>query len=139
MKALVVEEVRIAPQFYDLDPMNIVWHGNYARFFEIARTALLQRIGYGYEAMVAGGHAWPIVDMHMRYYRPLRLAQPAVIAAGLVEWENRLKVNYLIRDEKSADKLTKGHTVQVALEIKTERMLWETPAVFRDRLKPFIK
>src|SRR3954454_3081497 len=98
MKAIVSETVEAVPQFFDIDPMNVVWHGNYPRFFELARAALLSRIDYAYDAMAASGYMWPVIDMHIRYYRPLKLAQPISITAGIVEWESRLRVEYLLRD-----------------------------------------
>ncbi len=138
MKAIVSETVRASPQFYDIDPMNVVWHGNYPRFFELARTALFQRIGYGYDAMVASGFAWPVVDLHVRYYRPLRLGRSVDISAAITEWENRLKVEYVLRDAESGERTTKGHTVQVAVEIKSEEMLWQTPPILKEKLAPFL-
>lgn len=138
MKAIVSETTRACPQFYDLDPMNIVWHGNYPRFFEVARTALLERIGYSYDAMVASGYAWPIVDMHVRYYRPLRLGRWVDVTASITEWENRLKIEYIMRDSENGQKTTKGHTVQVAVDVKSEAMLWQTPAILKEKLAPFL-
>ncbi|MGD0143617.1 MAG: acyl-CoA thioesterase [Rhizomicrobium sp.] len=138
MKPIVTETIRACPQFYDLDPMNIVWHGNYPRFFELARTALMARIGYGYDAMQESGFAWPVIDMHIRYYRPLRLGHWIGITASITEWENRLKIEYLARDERTGMKTTKGHTVQVAVEVKSEAMLWETPPILREKLAPFV-
>jgi acyl-CoA thioester hydrolase len=138
MKSIVSESTRACPQFYDLDPMNIVWHGNYPRFFELARTALLLKIGYGYDAMLASGYAWPVIDMHIRYYRPLRLGRWIDISASITEWENRLKIEYLARDSQSGQKTTKGHTVQVAVDIKTEAMLWQTPPVLKEKLAQFL-
>lgn len=138
MKALVSETAKACPQFYDLDPMNIVWHGNYPRFFELARTALMRRIGYSYDAMVESGYAWPVIDMHIRYYRPLRLARWIDITASIIEWENRLKIEYLARDSESGQKTTKGHTVQVAYDIASETMLWQTPPILREKLAPFL-
>lgn len=138
MKPIVTNTVTDRPQFHDLDPMNIVWHGNYVQFFEKARAALLTKIGYGYEEMLAGGHVWPVVDMNLRYYRPLTLAQEFEVEAGIVEWENRLKITFLIRDAKTGDKVTRGHSVQVAVDKATEEMLWETPQVFRDCIAPYL-
>ena len=43
--SMLSAEVVIRPEFHDLDPMQIVWHGNYMRYFETARTALLALIG----------------------------------------------------------------------------------------------
>src|SRR5215472_8146412 len=106
MKAIVSETTKACPQFYDLDPMNIVWHGNYPRFFEVARTALLERIGYSYDAMVQSGYAWPIVDMHIRYYRPLRPARCVDGTASSTEEENGIKIKYDKQDTESGHKTT---------------------------------
>lgn len=138
MKAIVSETTKACPQFYDLDPMNIVWHGNYPRFFELARTALLKKIGYGYNDMIVSGYAWPVIDMHIRYYRPLRLGRWIDISASITEWENRLKIEFLARDVESGQKTTKGHTIQVAVDIKTEAMLWQTPPILKEKLTPYL-
>lgn len=138
-KAIVTATARTQAQFYDLDPLNIVWHGNYARFFELGRSSLLDRIAYNYKEMRESGHAWPVVDFHVRYYRPFRLNQSVDVTAGIVEWENRLKVNYLITDVDTGQRLTKGHTVHVAVEVSTEEMLWETPPILRKKLAPFLR
>ena len=37
-------EIEISPAFHDLDPMNIVWHGHYIKYLELARCALLARL-----------------------------------------------------------------------------------------------
>ena len=67
MNPLLEAEVDIDVPFHDLDPMQIVWHGRYAQYFEIARCALLDQIGYGYDAMRESGYAWPIIDMRIQY------------------------------------------------------------------------
>lgn len=128
----------IQPEFYDLDPMNVVWHGNYVRYLEVARCVLLQRIGYTYEDMRRSGYAWPIVDLRLRYYRPLRFAQKVDVQVAIVEWENRLKMTYLLTDQATGAKLARGHSVQVAVDLESEEMLWETPPVLRARLAPFL-
>ena len=138
MKAIVSASVRTKPQFYDVDSMRVVWHGYYPRFFELGRVAILDHIGYGYDAMVASGFAWPIVDMQIKYAQPLKLLQDIEITAGITEWENRLKIAFLITDAASGQRLTRGYAVQVAVDIKTEQMLWETPPVFREKLAPFL-
>ncbi len=138
MKPLVSASIRTRPEFYDLDPMNVVWHGNYTRFFELARFALLDKIDYSYEQMRSSGYMWPIVDMRIRFYRPLRLRQWIDVSAALIEWENRLRIDYLVRDANDGRRLTKGRTLQVAVVAETEEMLWETPQVLREKLAPFL-
>lgn len=138
MKAIVSATIETEAQFYDVDPMNIVWHGNYPRFLELGRVAVLDRIGYGYEAMKASGFAWPIVDMQMRYARPMKLHQKVSITSGIVEWENRLKIAFEIRDVATRDRIMRASAVQVAVDMQTEEMLWETPPALREKLRPFL-
>ena len=52
----LVEEITLAPAFHDCDPMQVVWHGNYFKYFEIARCALLQRYDYDYPQMQESGY-----------------------------------------------------------------------------------
>jgi acyl-CoA thioester hydrolase len=139
LKPLVSASVRTRPEFYDLDPMNIVWHGNYTRFFELARFALLDKIDYSYEQMRSSGYMWPIIDMRIRFYRPLRLRQWIDVNAALIEWETRLGIDYLVRDADDGRRLTKGRTLQVAVDAETEEMLWETPRILREKLAPFLE
>lgn len=138
MKAIVTARTTAKPQFYDIDSMNIVWHGYYPRFMELGRVAILDRIDYGYDAMVASGYGWPIIDMRFRYARPMRLHQEIEIVAGIVEWENRLKIDYEFKDLKTGQRLNRCSSVQVAVEIETETMLWETPPILREKLAPWL-
>lgn len=127
-------EVEVEAQFYDIDPMNVVWHGNYARFFEHGRCAVLDRIGYGYQAMQASGYAWPVIDMHIRYLDAIVLAQRVVVAATIVEWEHRLTIDYRIRDARTGKRLTKGRTQQVAVSLESKLMCLQSPPVLFEKL-----
>jgi acyl-CoA thioester hydrolase len=120
-------EVEITAHFYDLDPMNVVWHGNYPRFLEQARCALLDRIGYGYTHMSKSGYAWPIVDLHIKYVRPVRMAEQIIVNARLVEYEHRLKIDYRIRRKQDNEVLTKAQSVQVAVCMATGELMLESP------------
>ncbi|GLS06349.1 4-hydroxybenzoyl-CoA thioesterase [Chitiniphilus shinanonensis] len=120
--------------FHDLDPMDIVWHGHYARYFELARTALLQSIDFDIPQMRQSGYVWPVIELNVRYSRPLRYQQRIRVSATLVEWRNRLKVRYEIRDADSGARLTRGHTVQVAVERASGEMCYVSPAILFHKL-----
>ncbi len=128
-------EVAIKVQFFDLDPMNVVWHGNYARYLEVARCALLDRIGYNYEQMAASGHAWPIVDLRIKFVGPLRFGQEALVSARIVAFENGLKIDYLIRDATSGAVLTRAHTFQVPVRMDTGELCLESPPDLTERVR----
>jgi len=132
---MVSTEIILTAQFYDLDPMGVVWHGHYSRFFEEARCQLLDKIGYNYAEMQASGYIWPIVDMRIKYVRPIRFHQTFIVTATIVEFVNRLKIEYLIRDPGSDEILTKAFTVQIAIATATGELCLESPAALTDRLK----
>ena len=127
-------EIGITPAFHDLDPMDMVWHGNYLKYFELARCALLQRFNYDYPQMKASGFAWPVVDLRTKYVRPARFQQRLLVQARIVEWENRLKIDYQVRDADTGEVLTRAHTIQVAVDIATGEMRYVSPAVLFERL-----
>lgn len=127
-------EISLTPAFHDLDPMDVVWHGNYLRYFESARCALLQQIDYDYPQMRASGYAWPVVDLRVKYVRPLRYGQAVIVRATFTEWEHRLKIDYEIRDAASGQRLTRGYSIQVAVDIATQEMQYVSPPVLLQRL-----
>lgn len=127
-------ELDITVQFFDLDPMEIVWHGNYVKYLEMVRCALLDKIGYNYVEMKASGYAWPVIDMQLRYVAPATFGQRLTLRAEIVEWENRLKINYLISDTISGKRLNRATTTQVAVDIVSGEMCFISPPVLLQKL-----
>lgn len=127
-------EVEIEVPFHDIDVMGVAWHGHYVKYLEIARCALLEKIDYNYPQMKASGFAWPVIEVRIRYPQPLYFQQKVRVKASLDEWENRLKIRYLIVDLKTGQRLTKAHTVQVALDMESGEMLFASPDVLLQKL-----
>jgi acyl-CoA thioester hydrolase len=123
-------ETQIVVPFFDVDSMNVVWHGHYIKYLEVARCALLDLIGHNYNDMLASGYAWPVIDLQLRYVRSAVFGQTLTVRASLVEWENRLKINYLISDAATGERLTRASSVQVAVDVASREMLLASPRVF---------
>ena len=123
-------EIELVVPFFDVDMMEVVWHGHYVKYFEEARCALLDKLGHNYRQMRDAGYAWPIIDLQVRYIRGAQFGQRIRVRADLVEWENRLKINYLITDVATGERMTRGSSVQVAVEIASREMLLASPRVF---------
>jgi len=127
-------EVPITVPFHDVDMIGVAWHGHYAKYFEIARCALLDQLGYGYNDMRESGFMWPVIDMRLRYIQPARFGQEILVKATLREWENRLLIEYLITDARTGKRVTKGSTSQVAVDISSGEMLYVSPPVLFEKL-----
>ena len=132
-------DTEILVPFFDVDSMHVVWHGHYVKYLEVARCALLDHLGHNYQQMQAAGFAWPVIDLQLRYMRGATFGQRLNVRASLVEWENRLKVNYLITDLASGERLTRASTVQVAVEIATREMQLASPKVFTNAVERALK
>lgn len=128
-------EVELTVPFHDVDMMGVVWHGNYFRYFEIAREALLNQFDYGYRQMKASGYVWPVVDTRVKYRDVLTFEQRFRVRAKLEEYENRLRISYQIFDAVSGKHTTTGYTVQVAVEERSREMCFVSPAVLLERMR----
>lgn len=121
-------EILIEVPFHDVDAMRVVWHGHYAKYFELARTALTRQLGLDIQDMENRGLLWPIAVCQVKYVRPLRYGQKVKVRAQLDEYQNRLKMSYMITDPTNGEVFSKAFTIQVAVQAETGEMLFELPS-----------
>jgi len=131
---LLTSEIEVEVPFHDSDPMGVTWHGNYLRYLETARSALLNKIGYNVRQMTASGYLWPIVETHIKYVKTTTFGQRLRVRAELKEFENRLKIGYSIFDE-SGELVTKATTTQVAVHKERGEMCFVSPQVLLDKVQ----
>lgn len=127
-------EIEIKIPFHDVDVMEVVWHGHYSKYFEVARCHLLDLIDYNYPQMRASGYAWPVIDLRVRYIQSARFGQDITVSAKITEWEHRLRIDYAITDSHSGSRIAKGHTCQVAVDMSKNDMCLVSPAVLLQKL-----
>ena len=128
------EEILIEVPFFDLDPMNVVWHGNYVKYTEIARCKLLEKIGYSYPAMIKDGYVYPIAKMDMKFIKSATLSQKLLIKASLEEYEPSLRIKYIITDE-NGEVIFKASTMQICVDAITGKSIYEAPEGLKEGLK----
>jgi acyl-CoA thioester hydrolase len=98
------------------------------------RCSLLDTINYNYAQMKASGYAWPVIDMQLRYIDSARFGQRLKLRAEIIEWENRLKIGYLVTDAPSGRRLLRASTTQVAVDMATREMCFVSPPVLFEKL-----
>ena len=131
--------VLVTVPFHDVDAMNVAWHGHYLKYFELARCELLQRIDYDYPQMKDSGFLWPIVECQLKYVRPATYGQRLQVRATLAEYENRIWIVYEIADAISGERLTKGYTIQVAVDAQTREMQFVSPAILIENVERVVQ
>lgn len=131
-------EMPFSVEFYDVDTMGVVWHGNYVKFMESVRCVLLEKLGYGYKEMAKDGFAFPIVSMNLKYVKSLVFGEKAIIKAYLLEYINKVRIKYELLNSKG-EVVTKAETTQFAMAWNTRETLFESPDVFIKKVEENIK
>jgi acyl-CoA thioester hydrolase len=125
--------------FHDVDLAQVVWHGHYLKYLENARWAVMRSIGFDLQDMLDSGYLWPIVDLHVRYIRTARFGDRLNVRASLIEWEQRLAINYLVTDAANGARVARAQTVQVAVRPPDNELLFAMPACLTDRVANYLR
>ena len=125
--------------FFEVDSMRIVWHGNYINYFERARCAFLDKIGYNYIAMEESGYIFPVTEVKCKYVKSLHFGDMCRAKAILVEYENMIKFNFELYNAKTGELTTKGSVSQMCIDAKTGETQFVCPQIWRDKVEKCIK
>ena len=105
---------RTRPLFGDVDAMNVVYYGNYLRFFELGRCELMRAGGGTYAQLQDQGYHLPVTEAHLRYRRPARYDQEITIETT-VAWVKKAscRFDYRVLEDRDGEEpllLVSGYT-----------------------------
>lgn len=132
-------ETEFKIDFFEVDSMKIAWHGNYINYFERARCALLEKIGYTYIDMEASGYVFPVAEVKVKYIKSLRFGDTCRAKAILDEYENMLKINFELYNAKTGELTTKGMVSQMCIDQKTGETQFVCPKIFTEKVETLIR
>jgi acyl-CoA thioester hydrolase len=139
MNPVLSAELEFSVEFYDIDPMQVVWHGNYIKYFEKARRALLNKIGYGYREMKDSGYTFPVTGISVKYITPLFFGNRVRAKAILEEYENCLKIKYELVNAETGVVSTRGTSTQMAYDVSAGESCFVCPRIFIDRVETLLR
>jgi len=137
-QSVISAEIPCEVGFHDVDLAQVVWHGHYLRYLENARWALMRAIGFDLKDMMDSGYLWPLVDLRVKYIRAARFADRLRVRASLVEWEQRLAINYLVTDVADGGRVARAQTVQVAVKPPGNELQFAMPPCLTDRVANYL-
>jgi len=127
-------EIEISVRFSELDPMNIVWHGNYADYFELGRLALGKKYGMGYMDFYNRGVTIPLKQIHFDYFKPLEFAKTYKLQT-FVYWNEAARLDFEFRIYDSQNELmTSGYSIQLMID-KDKGILVSKPPFYEELCK----
>jgi acyl-CoA thioester hydrolase len=128
-------EIRKRVPFYDLDPMQIVWHGNYLNYFEDARREMLDHRGVDlYQYYERTNTIFPIIRTATKHIYPLRYGDEFICKATIVDARFKIVVDFEIRLAADEKICARGRTEQVAVLTPSMEILLRIPEEIRAAL-----
>ena len=95
---MFVTETHIRVRYAETDQMNVVYYGNYAQYFEVARAESIRNLGFTYKEMEETGVIMPVVEMQTKFLRP-------------AHYDDLLKIKTILRELPVDHKIIFEHEV----------------------------
>ena len=117
---MFITQTNIRVRYSETDQMNVVYHGNYAQYFEVARSEAIREMGITYKEMEEMGIVMPIVELHTKFLRPAVYDDLLTIKTELRELpkDHRIEFHHEVFNE-AGKLLTIGRIVLYFLNAKT--------------------
>ncbi|MBP6551142.1 MAG: acyl-CoA thioesterase [Flavobacterium sp.] len=114
-------QIEIRVRYSETDQMRVVYHGNYAQYFEVGRVEWLRNKGVSYKWMEENGIMLPVVSLTMNYKKPARYDELLTLKTSLKNQASvKIEFDYELYNEKE-ELLTTGNSVLVFVDMKTGR------------------
>lgn len=126
-------QARLKVPFHDLDPLNVVWHGNYLKYFDIARFGLFSAAGIDlYRYSLEKKYIFPLTKTSTKFISPLRHNDEFICTATLLEATVKIVMGFEIRRVMDGAVCTKGSSDQVAVKLPQMEIMFEIPEDIRE-------
>jgi acyl-CoA thioester hydrolase len=128
-------EIEHKVAFYELDPLHIVWHGNYFKYFDDARTALFNHLGIDlYEYYSKTNYLFPIIKTSAKFISPLRYGDEFICKATVIECKLKIVVDFEIRLKTNGKICARGKTEQAVVKMPEMEIEFTVPCEIQEAL-----
>ncbi len=133
---MFVFDYKLRVRYAETDQMGYVYYGNYAAFYEVARTEMLRHTGISYKELEEMGVMLPVIELHTKYIQPARYDDLITIRTTIREKPGvRIKFEYEVFNEQG-DLLSTGMTQLVFVDIQKNRPC-KSPDIFQDKMSAY--
>ncbi|HEX4849566.1 MAG TPA: acyl-CoA thioesterase [Puia sp.] len=133
MENELIERTEILVRFNEADPLGIVWHGHYIRYFEDGREAFGNKYGIGYLDFYKRGLIVPVVSIQCDYKRSLRYGDRVIVETKFIPCDAaKLKFSYRLFKKDSGQLIANGSSMQVFLDKENSNLQLTNPPFFEE-------
>ena len=131
MKKELSIRTEVLVRFNEADPLGIVWHGHYIRYFEDGREAFGNLHDLSYLEVYKLGFVIPVVSVQCDFKRSLRYGDRVIVEARYIPSEAaKLKFTYRLFNAATGELVATGHSVQVFLSKEDSVLQLSNPPFF---------
>src|ERR1700743_1732295 len=134
---MFTSETKVRVRYAETDQMNVVYHGNYAQYFEVGRVESIRQLGLSYKEVEASGIVMPVIECTAKFIRPAHYDDLLTIRTTIKKWpaDYRIEFHQEVYNEQGT-LLTKGDVLIYFLKASTlERTTM--PGEMAATLRPF--
>ncbi len=135
---MFISETTIRVRYAETDQMNVVYHGNYAQYFEVGRAESIRQLGFTYKDMEQMGIIMPIVELHGKFIRPAHYDDLLTIKTMLKELPEGHRIEFHQEVYRQDKLLATGRVVLYFLKADT-REKDRMPEQLMEKLRPFFQ
>lgn len=137
----LIDRYQFPVRFSETDAMQVVWHGEYIRYFENGRESFGRHYdGLKYSDYYKNGVFAPIVDVHCEYKLPLTFGEDAIVETRYIDTKAaKIEFEYTVYRASDGAIAATGSTVQVFIDGKTRELELENPQFYLDWKERWIK
>ena len=133
LKIVLSHQTEVIVRFNEADPLGIVWHGHYLRYFEDGREAFGKVHGISYLDCYQHGLVVPVVSVRCDYSKPLRYGDTVLVHTSYINTAAaKLVFDYKIFEAKGKTLVAKGSSVQVFVDLKNFELQLTIPPFIED-------
>ncbi|MES2774206.1 MAG: acyl-CoA thioesterase [Bacteroidota bacterium] len=133
MKTELSNRTEVRVRFNEADPLGIVWHGHYIRYFEDGREAFGNTHGLGYLEVFKQGFVIPIVSVQCDFKRSLRYGDRVIVETKYIPTDAaKLKFTYRLFNAETNELVATGSSVQVFLDKEESLLQLANPPFFEE-------
>ena len=126
--AALTNRTTLRVRFSEIDSMQVVWHGEYVRYFEDGREAFGRQYGLDYMSIYREGYMVPIVDLTCQFKQSLSFGEEAIIETRYIACDAaKIHFEYVIYRATDQSVVATGSTIQVFLNLNKELELVNPP------------
>jgi len=128
-------EIKLKVPFHDLDPMQVVWHGNYFKYFDQARFGLFAHAGIDlYQYQLEKQFLFPITKNAIKHIAPLGPNDDFICKATVTEARYKIAIAFEIRLADTGKLCARCTSEQVAVKTPSMELEFEIPKDIRKAL-----